>query len=65
MVQEGRSKQSGTLTKHGYRVFSSGSLHGQLGTQIWVHPDVSPFVLSHQSPSPRFTLVDLQLQHQK
>eukprot|EP00975_Prorocentrum_lima_P054427 11414958-Prorocentrum_lima.AAC.1 len=35
MVQEGRSKQSGTLTKHGYNVFSSGSLHGQLGTQIW------------------------------
>eukprot|EP00975_Prorocentrum_lima_P026415 5551116-Prorocentrum_lima.AAC.1 len=42
-VQEGRSKQSGILSKHGYKVFSSGSVHGQLGTQIWVHPEVSPF----------------------
>eukprot|EP00975_Prorocentrum_lima_P065337 12902898-Prorocentrum_lima.AAC.1 len=65
MVQEGRSKHDGVLTKHGYRVFSSGSLHGQLGTQLWVHPDVAPYVLFHSFPSPRLSLADLQLTYRK
>eukprot|EP00975_Prorocentrum_lima_P033259 6979513-Prorocentrum_lima.AAC.1 len=37
-VQEGRSKSNGVLT-------TSASLHGLLGTQLWIHPDVAPFVL--------------------